>query len=341
MKFPSFYRPGALALGAAFILAACSGGESMVPAATVAATGSTPAISAANAQAVAAQAMFASDGLSSKASSDSTIVAGQALDAASTGVVDAALQQVDKVARGFFNKTLALVDTLSLKCPQGGTANIKVNAKNTQQFAAGDSIVVQASNCDDADKIANGTITINFNEVTGTPSANSAWSAKISLDFNNVSFKQPDMSRSANGKLTLDYNQTAFRVATFSLSSDSLQLSRTAAGTSTAPTLTKMNTSGSVNGATFMYRTSFTVAGNFPQLGQQTLTVTTPTDFVQQAGLDPSQGVLKVTASDGSNLTLTAVSPARVNIGVDLNGDGTVDLTMPTTWDQLAKQITI
>jgi hypothetical protein len=55
------------------------------------------------------------------------------------------------------------------------------------------------------------------------------------------------------------------------------------------------------------------------------------------AGIDPDlpeQGELLVEAQDGSSLTLVVVN-GNVNLGVDTNGDGTIDGILVTTWDEI------
>jgi hypothetical protein len=49
----------------------------------------------------------------------------------------------------------------------------------------------------------------------------------------------------------------------------------------------------------------------------------------------PSKGSLRIQASDGSRLVLRAIDDERVQLELDTNGDGTVDLVIPTLWELL------
>jgi hypothetical protein len=342
MKLPLSYRAGTLVLGATFMLAACGGSDGVIvmgslpPAPTPLPAASTPAttMNSTTSKDVAAQALFASDGLTGRASNANTVVAGMTNDV--TGVVDTSLKQMDRAMRlGVVSRAIGVNNVLTINCAQGGTATLNIRTANSRQFSTGDVVSIAASNCVDGTQTANGTITVTFTNVTGTPSSTSAWSATMTMAFDNVTVNDETVARAANGNLNLVYNQTAFRNASFSLTTDSLQVQRTRAGVTTNRTLTGFNTSGSVNGDTFTYRTAFTLEGNFPRLGQGSYNVTTTQDFVQQSGNNPSQGTLRVAASDGSVVTLTAVDSTSVNVATDSNGDGTAEETVTTTWGEL------
>ncbi len=49
----------------------------------------------------------------------------------------------------------------------------------------------------------------------------------------------------------------------------------------------------------------------------------------------PDTGALKITASDGTSLTLTAGAAGAVTLGLDDDGDGVVDATLSTSWTEL------
>ena len=66
----------------------------------------------------------------------------------------------------------------------------------------------------------------------------------------------------------------------------------------------------------------------------------TTTDFKQATtALYPSQGVMTVTAADNSSATLTVIDSGNVSVGLDKNGDGSVDETLTTTWAALMARI--
>lgn len=257
------------------------------------------------------------------------------------GLANASLKQLKHVLHvAFLNRATGFTNTFTVNCAQGGTATIVLHAASAHQVSSGDTASVSADKCVDGNDTADGAISLDFNNVTGTPSSTSAWAASITLTFTNFTFDEGDDANTANGALTLVYDQTAARTATFSLTGDELQLLSDEAGNVTDRRLSGFNTSGSLNGDVLTYRTAFTLSGeDLPRLGDGPYTVATSTDFVQQKGSNPSQGVLTVTASDSSSLTLTTLDPTNVNLALDANGDGTADLDMTTTWDALEDRI--
>ena len=285
-------------------------------------------INAANSTAVASQALTASSALNSQT------------NGSGSGLANTSVKQLNKaLGIAFLNRAAGLTNTLTVNCPQGGTATITLKAASTRQVSTGDNVLVSADSCIDGTDTANGTINIDFTNVTGRPSSTSAWNGTMNVSFTDFTFNDGTASNTANGSLTLAYDQTAARVATFSLTGDTLRLRTTENGTETERALSGFNTSGSMNGDLFTYRTGFTLSGNTPQLSQSPYTVATLTDFTQQESSNPSQGALKVTASDGSSLTLTTLDTTNVSIALDSNGDGTADQTPTTTWSALTDAI--
>lgn len=315
MKLHSSCRSATVAFGSALVLAACGGSGN--PEMTVA------GVSTVNAA-------------GSTASTAAGLNTNPQAAAPGAALVKTSLKQLNRVLGiAFLQRTIGLSNTLTVSCAQGGTATLILNAASGSQLSAGDSVQLTADNCVDGTDMANGAITIDFVDVTGRPSSTSAWNATLALGFNNFSYDDGDEANTANGTLNLTYDQTAARTATFNITSDTLQLQEVEDGVTTNNTLSAFNASGSVNGDIFTYRTGFTLDGDVPNLGNGPYTVATSTDFVQQEGSNPSQGVLQVTASDGAAFVLTALDPVNVNLTVDRNGDGVVDQNTTTTWDEL------
>lgn len=329
----SFRRSAMMACGTFALLTGCGGGGGDGGmAAGSADSGSTAlpnsSINAANSSVVASQALTASSALNSQTSGSGS------------GLANTSVKQLNKaLGIAFLNRAAGLTNTLTINCPQGGTATITLKAANTQQVSSGDSVLVSADSCIDGTDTANGTININFTNVSGKPSSTSPWNGTMNVSFTDFTFDDGTASKTANGALTLAYDQTAARVATFSLTGDTLRLRSTENGTVTERALSGFNTSGSMNGDLFTYRTGFTLSSDAPPLSQSPYTVTTLTDFTQQESSNPSQGALKVTASDGSSLTLTTLDTTNVNIALDSNGDGTAEQTTTTTWSALTDAI--
>lgn len=304
MKFDSSNWPAAVACGSALLLSACGG-----------------------------------SGDTDTASSSPT--SSNAATTKAVGLADASIKQLDNVLKlAVLSRATGLSNTLTFTCENGGTATIVLTAANARQVSRGDNASISANNCVDGSDTANGAINLSFDNVVGKPSSTSAWSGAMTVTFTNFSFDEGDEANTANGALTLVYDQVAARNASFSLTGNEVQLLSVEEGEITDRRLTGFATSGSVNGEVLTYRTAFTLSGeDLPRLGDGPYVVATTTDFVQQEDSNPTQGVLTVTASDRSSLTLTAIDDENVSLGLDDNGDGTADLSTTTTWDNLEDQI--
>lgn len=324
MKSCIFTLSASAAIASTLMLAGCGGGTDSIDTAGASTLGST---------------MQSASIIHSGNAND---VAAQISDAAGAGLLNAAMTRLYSAMDKSDALSLLAARALSynLECNGGGTATITLNVRRPDRLSSGDSVSINASDCVQDNDRANGTITVNFDNITGKPSSNSVWNGAMTLNFSDFSFENSVAANTVNGNLALTINQTAPRVATFDLNSNSLQLRRDQGGTVTERTLSDFSTTGSLNSNVLTYRTNFTLAGNnFPRIQDGSYTVRTTTDFVQQKGSSPTQGALTVTASDNSSLNLTALANSNVNVVVDQNGDGTPEQNLTTTWDELKKMI--
>jgi hypothetical protein len=222
-------------------------------------------------------------------------------------------------------------------CPGSGTIAATYVMASSTAVSTGDSVSITANNCVDGTTKINGGLAIRFNSIHGTPSSTAAWDASMTLTYTNLSMTDSGITESVNGDLTLNYNQTADSSASFGASGSSLSTTTTTARGTSSRTLTAYNYSGSVTAAgLYTFHDDFTFAGNLPRLGNNVqYTVKTLVDFQQQSGNYPSQGKLKITATDNTSLTLTVLNNTTVQIDLDTNGDGVIDNTYTKTWAEL------
>ncbi len=342
----SFSRPSlAIAVGSALLLTACGGGGSGTTGSTSgpppsdSTTVTAVAINSANSKDVSAQVYYASQGLNNQVVTTPSLVTAVDTSGNSNSLLDTALRQIYfALEHQPASMAVGVTTTETVPCSGGGNATITANVADTSTVISGDRLAVNFGNCVEGMTKIDGTMDMLFNSITGTPSATSVWSAALGLTFSNFTVTESftGVSNTATGDLALTYNQSSLNNASFSGSGNSLRM-RILAGTSTTDyTLSAYNYSGSVTPPNlYTYRANFTLSGNFPRLGSTSYVVHTTTDFKQQRGAYPSQGVMTVTASDNSSLKFTVVDPTFVQLGLDKNGDATVDTTISTTWSEL------
>lgn len=308
MKFSAFHAPTVLAAASVLLLAACGGGGGGTS------TGPAPdrnaTIKSANAKDVGAQ---------------------------TYAVVDFLNQQITNSAAEVTNPTNA--DLSASRCPQGGSASRTVGS-NT--------VTLQYSNCDDGFQVIDGSAVIQLSNVQNDRFHDPAWSATLSITFNNLVFKlNKDLASLINivstetGNLTVAYTQTAPNQGSFQATSNSLQWRLTSGNSVIERNISLREYSGSIDASNLVkFNTKLTLSGPLGKLGTVSYDIATKTEFLRQyAGStgykNPSQGAMIVTAADKSSLTLTALDTTSAKLEVDWNGDNAVDDNISTTWSEL------
>lgn len=256
----------------------------------------------------------------------------------SYAVVDFLSQQITNSAAEVTDPTNA--DLSATRCPSGGGATRTVNA-NT--------ITIKYTNCDDGYRVTDGTAIIQLSNLPNNQSVqDSAWSATLTLTFDNIVFKLNkdfstliDIVSSESGSMVVAYTQTAPNEGSFHATTNSLQWRITAGNSTIERNISQLDYAGSIDSTNLVkFSTALVLSGKLGKLGTVSYDIKPQTEFVRQysstAGFKfPSQGAMRVIASDKSSLTFTAVDTTTVTISVDKNGDNVIDDNIPTTWTEL------
>jgi hypothetical protein len=334
------YSISALMISATF-LAGCGGGgggDSATPAAAPI------AITSSNAPDVAANAVSASNGINQSGDVSSLITSGVTVNsstAASPSLVNASLQQIYKVLENqpAPNLVAGVTATQTFACTSGtitGTATVT----NQSVISNGDSVALTANNCFDGTSTMNGSFSVTFSNLSGTPGTNNAWSGTLAMIFKNLKITTGSEAEQVNGDMKVGITQRAHLDADASITGNSLQLILSRNGATVVDrTLSAYAYNGTVKANLETYTDNFTVSGNLKNAGTGSLTVTTTTMFQQLSGAYPHLGVLKVVGAGNTSLILTALDNTNVRIDIDKTGDGVTDETVNTTWAALAAKI--
>lgn len=327
-----------LSLGCSLLLAACGGGSGGdAPSTTPPASGTL--ISSANSQEASASGYSAAEGLNSQAGNGSDFVTGVSVKTASRGWIGVSLNQLYRAIenRPAADLAVGVTTSRSLPCPYGGSGNVTATTASSLNVMAGDRFTISASNCKvDSTTTLHGSMTIVFEAISGTPGVNSAWSATLVTTLADFAVTEGTLTSSASGDMTIKLAQTNMQDATIAATGNTLRMGTVQDGTRTEVTMKNYNYGGTVKDNVLSYRVNFSMSGNLPKLGAVDYVVKTSTDFKQAVTATyPYQGVMTVTAADKSASTLTVIDGGNVSVGVDKNGDGSVDETVTTTWTAL------
>lgn len=340
MKFAKCFALRASIAAVTFALAACGGGGSSTTASSGSPTLLSSSITSSNAQDVGAQGYSATSSLNSQVSGGaSSFVAGVTVDTGRPGLLGVTMQELYRAldAQAAANQVLGVTTSQSVQCSNGGSMLVNANLASSSTISAGDTITLTASTCKESGYTLNGTLGINFKSVSGAPGESSTWGGSFGVSFTNFSVTAGTGgdTASATGDMTVNLNQTGLGAANFSVTGSSLKINTTHNGSTTALTLGNFSYGGSLASGVYTYHAGYTLSGTSGKLGNGSFTVKTLTDFKQTATGFPTQGVLMITATDNSSLTLTAIDNSNVKLDLDKNGDGVTDETVTTTWANL------
>lgn len=333
--------PLALAMGASMLLAACGGGggsgESTTPAVGSATINST------NSQDVGARAYNVTAGLNSQVDSSSGLVGGVSVSTPASGLIDLSLRQLYLVMpalRAASGLAAGVTVNETVSCTHGGSAVVSFNLANTVQLSAGDSLTINANNCQMDTSKLNGGFSMTFNSISGTPGTTSAWSASIATNFVGFTATTGAETVRASGDMSMQISQASAQDVSIFATGNSLTIGGNTNGTSAEATLKNYSYAGAFKSGVTTFSANYSLSGNLPKLGDVAYTVKTSTEFKKLTGATfPSQGMMTITAADKTAATLTVIDANTVSVGVDKNGDGVIDETVTSTWTALLARL--
>jgi hypothetical protein len=332
---PPSRAAAALAVSCLGVAACGGGGDAGPPAVSPVVTGS---VTAANADATAAQAYRAASALY-----DSGSIAGSSV----TGVVVtggdvrfdlmklASEQLLAFAARGpaAGRSVTGVVVSEVAPCPDGGQiAAVTDDADGNGELSTGDSGAFTFQGCVIAGTVINGSMSFGDVVLTGSD-ATPARSVGATVVFDGLTAQTGAELGTVDGDFTMQASRTnaapvVLDVTVTGSRFDVSENARIASMSDFVATLRIDETAG-----TYVYGVTGTASGTgLPGA----VALSTPTALAGTVGAFPSTGTLLARASNGTAVRITALSPTSASVGVDLDGDGAVDVESTRTWAQLA-----
>jgi hypothetical protein len=220
-------------------------------------------------------------------------------------------------------------------CTEGGTATWTIDDQPPMEVVStGDVVYASFASCGEGGETINGSATIAFMDVTGDPDTDESWNASVTMDVPSLSIDGPEEDFSLGCNMTLSFMSDAVGLE--------LEMAGSVSGTFTDPEgtmsawlqgllLRAVHVEATTESAYSLDASAWhngELPGNY--------TVLTVSDFVVVGEGQPTSGVMLITAEDGSQLRITALSDGlSVQLEVDADGDGTFEHTETTTWDAL------
>ena len=222
----------------------------------------------------------------------------------------------------------------SYDCGVSGFQTISGDLANPLTLSVGDRINVDATNCDDGlGEVINGRMEMTVALFSGDILSGLYLMEMdvLLIDFR-VTTATNDITSNGDSRVSIDTSGTPMLL--LGISGTSLTNVSTAAGTET---MTGFDTSQSVNTGTFPEPYTLASSGrvNSSQLTGY-FDYATPVTFQGAGGAYPFAGEMLITGEGGGTIRLIALDEVNVRIETDVEGDGTVDSTEDTTWDDIA-----
>ena len=245
-------------------------------------------------------------------------------------LADLAIDQVLRLRKS--QSTGLLTPSATTLCSGGGEVVDTISDNDFNgEFTSGDAVSLSFNNCVEEGVLFNGIFTIALNGLSGDPAAGD-YSLNVAVTFNNFVISGVGESGEIDGSLTVSANRSG-SIETITVSSSGLSLKDTASGQTL--TLNGFTVTETYNDTAGGYTISVTGTFNDSRVGFN-VTATTITSLAASGFTDPTSGIIKLTAGDGTSVTLTATGGDSVRLDVDTNGDGTTDSTIITSWTELA-----
>ena len=219
-------------------------------------------------------------------------------------------------------------------CGVSGTQTISGDLANPLTLSVGDQINVDAADCDDGlGEVINGRM-----EMTVAAFSGDLFSGMYLLemdvmliDFEVVTATDTVLS---NGDSTVMVNTTGAPTVLMSISGTSMTTVSTMSSVTMTNFLTAQSVDTSVVPEPYTLDSSGTVDSS--AIGG-VIAYTTPVTFQGMGAAYPFAGQLLITGAGGATIRLIALDATNVRIETDTDGDGTVDSTEETTWDDIAQ----
>lgn len=213
-------------------------------------------------------------------------------------------------------------------CTGGGMVTISGNLQDPNTLTRDDMIVFDFDMCVEGGQTVDGLFAMTITSFSGD--FMSTFSFGVRVELTAFTITADSLSATANGDITMTIDATASPMLTTTVNSDSL----TVTDGSASHTLSGYDLTEIVDGASgnFSFETSGTLSSSVFSGA-----VTFETEVLLQGMGDgfAFMGKVVITGADGATIAVIVLDGTFVRLEVDLDGDGTPDETVDTTWTEL------
>ncbi len=235
-------------------------------------------------------------------------------------------------AQPAFSMSTVPVGPVTIDCANGGSVMISGETASPTTLTAGDELTLEFAACMIDTETINGSITTVVNEFSGDV-VSQQFLVSTSATYDNFEFSGVNSSIGINGDVTIDIDSLSFPVRSVTVTSESLMLSANGRSLNLTESSTNTVFDESMSPVGYMIDSSgHLTSSEFS--GEVQFENVVP--FVGSGDERPASGEFLVSATgDGSSVRLIVLDNINVRLEIDSDGDGAVDETRDTTWDEI------
>lgn len=217
-------------------------------------------------------------------------------------------------------------------CDVAGTVDVSFTVADPLTLSSGDEFRFEFDACDDGSGvIVNGGLVMTVTAFEGDV-VNGLFRLGMSVQLNAFQMTEGGETSGASGTIAFEIDTTMPLVTTLTLSTTALTT------TSGGVTETVSNLSITISEDQSMFPTAITVETSF-RLSSPSIdgdVVVSTSIALQRSGEEfPFAGEILISAANNGSIVLIVLDGNTVRLEIDINGDGAVDETVDTTWEDL------
>jgi hypothetical protein len=214
-------------------------------------------------------------------------------------------------------------------CTDGGSVTISGDIANTSTLTAGDTLVFVFDECVETDGTVDGRFQMTVTSFSGDL-VSDVFSFGVTVELTAFAVTVDGETATAAGDVSMTIAATATPALTTTITSTSLSLAENGA----SYTLNGYSLSQTIDGATGQY--SLMASGTLSSsVFAGTVSFETIATLVGTGTAFAFAGEMRITGAGGAAITVIVLDETFVRLEVDVDGDGTVDETIDSSWADL------
>lgn len=217
-------------------------------------------------------------------------------------------------------------------CAVSGTVDVDVTVADPFAPSVNDRYALVFTSCDDGlGTVTNGSMVIMITALGGDFTTEQ-FLLGMSLELSAFQVTEGVETSGASGTIAIEFDSMSPPLTTISVSTSALAVTTEGMAEAVTDLSVTISEDQSMFPAAIAVSTSFTISS--PRIGGE-VSVSTSLALQSTDGEYPYVGELRITGADQSVIIMIAIDANTVRLEIDIDGDGAMDETIETTWDEI------